>query len=1284
MLQSKILLAPAKALRALPRASGIAAAFAVSILLAASAHADSLADGFRNPPDSARPQVWWHWMNGNITKEGITADLEAMKRVGIGGAQIFNVDGGIPAGPVKFLSPEWRELMQHAAREADRLGLELCLHNCAGWSSSGGPWNTPEHAMQRVTTSEQPVKGPAHFGGMLPAPPARLGFYRDIAVLAFRTPAGENGTGKRLRINNLEAKTGANGQFVLSSPAKDRVSADLVVPRAGIVDLTGALQSDGRLEWDVPAGDWTILRLGYTPTGAENHPAPAVGTGLECDKFSRDALDAHWMGYVQKVLDDLGPLAGDGKALNNVLIDSYEVGGQNWTPRFRSEFEKRRGYDPLLFLPTFTGRVVDNPEVSERFLWDVRRTIADLFAENYYGHFQELCHQHGLKASIEPYTGPFESLQCGEAADIPMGEFWVGGAPGSSIKLAASAGHIYGRPVIGAESFTASPARQHGRWLDDPYSLKALGDQVFCRGVNRFIFHRYAMQPWTNRWPGMTMGQWGTHFDRTCTWWEQGRAWLHYVARCQYLLQQGRFVADAAYFCGESAPVEMRVGDPALPAGYDYDAVNAGVLLHHAAMRDGRLVLDSGMSYRVLVLPPSDPAMTPDLLRKLAEFVSNGLVVVGQPPRTSPSLEGYPECDVEVGKLAARIWGDCDGRTITEHKLGRGKAVWGMTLAQVLDELKLQPDFAYPASGGAQLDYIHRRDDEAEIYFLSNQRNRFDAADCSFRVQDRQPELWNPETGDIEAAPMWHEENGRTVVSLSFEPSGSVFVVFRAKAPGDHLIAVQRDGPPVADAPSKAVDLRIFKAVYGIFPAWSDVTASVKSLVAAGKRQIPASNDMAGDDPAPGSVKQLRIEFVHDGRRQNAEAPEGNTLDLPAGSEVVSAQYGYWPGMVQTARDVTATVKSLVADGTREIRADNAMAGEDPAPNEVKQLRVNYRLNGRRQTVEVTEGQTLALPESAEVLQARYGQLHPPPARASRTVDLTAKLSAQVKHGALSVRIDNDFAGGDPALNIPKELHVEYAVNGDHKSTTIPENETLTLPETALPAGAPPPYVLRAGDDGMRLLALAPGSFTLRWASGQTTTARCQSVPAPVAISGPWEVSFPPGWKAPATATFDRLQSWTENADPGVKYFSGTATYTRDFDLPADLPGPRRELWLDLGAVKNLAEVSLNGKSLGILWKPPFRVNVTAAARPGRNTLEIKVTNLWPNRLIGDEQLPPDCEWKGKELKSWPQWLLDGKPSPTGRVTFTTWHHWTRDAALLDSGLLGPVTIRVAEAVALR
>ncbi len=350
----------------------------------------------------------------------------------------------------------------------------------------------------------------------------------------------------------------------------------------------------------------------------------------------------------------------------------------------------------------------------------------------------------------------------------------------------------------------------------------------------------------------------------------------------------------------------------------------------------------------------------------------------------------------------------------------------------------------------------------------------------------------------------------------------------------------------------------------------------------------------------------------------------------------------------------------------------------------MKQLRVNYRLDGRRKTIEVAEGKTLELPDGAQVEQALYGQLHPPPAHGNPQLDLTKKLSGRIKHGELSVRVDNDLTGGDPAPGEHKELQVEYSVNGVRQSMKIPENETLTLPDTALPVGASPPYVFAPGADGMRLLALAPGKFNLRWASGQKTKARCRSIPAPIAITGPWEVSFPPGWKAPAKATFAELRSWTENTNPGVKYFSGTAAYTRDFELPADFTGTGHELWLDLGAVRNLAEVSLNGKSLGILWKPPFQIDITGAVRPGKNVLEVKVTNLWPNRLIGDEQLPPDCEWKGKELKSWPQWLLDGKPSPTGRVTFTTWHHWTRDSTLLDSGLLGPVTIRVAEEVTLR
>ncbi len=1227
----------------------------VAMLEGGFARAGSLEDGFQHPPDSARPHTWWHWMNGNVTREGITADLEAMKRVGIGGAQIFNVDCGIPAGPVKFMSPQWRELVRYAAQEAQRLDLEMCLHNCAGWSSSGGPWNTPEHAMQSITTSEHRVTGLAHFSEVLPTPPTRLAYYRDIAVLAFPS---------------VEVTNASSGRLV----ARDTIK-----------NLTSQLQPDGRLEWDVPPGQWTILRFGYTPTGQKNHPAPAEGTGLECDKFSREALDAHWAGFVQKVLDDLGPLAGQGKPLNNLLIDSYEVGEQNWTPQARAEFQKRRGYDPLLFLPAAAGWVVDNSSVSARFQWDTRRTIADLFAENYYGHFQELCHQHGLLASIEPYTGPFESLQSGEAADIPMGEFWVGSSVHSSVKLAASVGHIYGRRIIGAESFTAAPGSKHGRWLDDAYALKTLGDQVFCQGVNRFIFHRYAMQPWTNRWPGMTMGQWGTHFDRTSTWWEQGRAWLEYVARCQFLLQQGSFVADAAYLDGENAPAELRAGEPALPSGYDYDGVNAGVLLR-ATVKDGQLVLPSGMTYRVLILPPSERTMTPRLLGKLAEFVKEGLTVVGAPPESSPSLEDYPHCDAEVKELASRIWGNCDGQRITEHRFGSGKGIWGRPMVSVLADLRLKPDFEYPSTSSARLSFIHRRDADTEIYFVSNQRGRFETAECIFRVTAKLPELWDPETGRIEPAPVWREQDGRTVVPLSFAAAGSVFVVFRAATKGDHLVALKRQGPAPSERRAKTPELRILKAVYGPSEKAADVTTRVKSLVAGGASKIDAGNELADEDPAPGVVKRLRVQFLVNGKEQSIVATEGETLKVPAGAQVLDALYGQLPAAevpAEKPRDVTGNVRGLVARGTLRIPVNNALAGGgDPAPNIPKQLRVEFSTNGRSETREAREGQTLDLPAGAEIARALYGDLHPVAAPRSRSVDLTRKLSGLVRQGELTVEVENALAGTDPAYMTPKELRVEYLLDGVRKSVTVPEHDTLTLPDSAVSLGEPPPFAFEAGPKGeAKLLAWSPARFTLRWSSGRETRGACEGLPAPLPVAGPWQVHFPGGWDAPGDISFDRLQSWTDHTNSGVKYFSGAAAYDKQFEIPPEWLQPARVICLDLGSVKNFAEVTLNGKSLGILWKPPFRLNITAAARPGKNALTVKITNLWPNRLIGDEQLPADCEWRGKELKSWPRWLLDGEPSPSGRLTFTTWRHWTKDDALLPSGLLGPVVLRVGETV---
>ncbi len=1062
---------------------------------------------FRQPPSSARPHTWWHWVNGNVTKEGISADLEALAKAGIGGVQLFNVDVGVPNGPVKFFSRQWFDLFRHAVQEAARLGLEFCVHNCAGWSSSGGPWVKPEHAMQMVVTSQVQVKGPTKFVGKLPQPETRVGYYRDIAVLAFPTPKGN------VRIENLRVKAAYDRANDIVPARGVTVPADSVVKLSSVIDLTNRLQPDGRLEWEVPEGEWTILRVGHTPTGKDNHPAPEEGRGLEVDKLSREALDAFWQNAIVPLLRAVGPLAG--KVFNNVLVDSYEVGCQNWTPKFRDEFRKRRGYDLLPYLPVLAGYIVESVEVSERFLWDYRRTIADLFAENYYGYFAELCRKHGLLFSTEPYgNGPFEDLVCGGKADIPMGEFWVGTNWGmETCKLAASATHIYGKKIVGAEAFTATP--EHGRWSTHPYMLKAISDRAFCEGINRLIFHTTAHQPWLNVLPAMTMGPWGSHFGRTQTWWDNAKSWTDYLARCQYLLQQGTFVADILFFVGEHAPNSAPYRPDLKAKGYDYDACPTEVLLQ-AKVRDGKVILPGGTSYEVLVLPNTD-AMTPQVLRKVKELVSAGATIVGPKPTRSPSLQGYPQCDAEVQKLASEVWGNLDGKTLTERSFGRGKVFWGKTVEQVLAQKGIKPDFEVKTNAFVALAWIHRRVGNLDIYFVANQRERWEAIECIFRVRGKIPELWHPDTGEMELAPAFWERDNRTVVLLRLPPYGSVFVVFRPSTkPIDAVVSFQRNGTNAwlpERAPIKRLEIR--RAIYGVL-----------------------------DDP-------------------------------------------------KRCVDVTKQLQAMVREGQLIVQASNAIAG-DPAPFVVKQLRVDYIIDGEERTEIVREGEMLEIPKSAGLL---------------------AKFPAD----------------------------------------------------------------LRVNEKGQfELVAWQSGVYELRTRSGKRRSVTVKSVPEPLSLDENWEVRFPPNWGAPEVVKFEKLISWSQHPDAGVRYFSGTATYVREFEVPKDWLGRDKVIVLDLGIVRHIAEVWLNGVSLGIKWKPPFRWDITKFVKAGTNRLEIRVTNTWVNRLIGDEELPDDCEWHPDgRLRAFPQWFVEGKTRPSGRLTFTTWKHYRKGAPLEEAGLLGPVQIVV-------
>jgi len=521
---------------------------ALSILLLLSgARADELEHNFSEPPASSRAWVYWYFMDGMMTREGLTADLEAMRSAGIGGAIFLEVNIGLPRGPVEFMSPQWQALFQHAVKEADRLGIEIALGAGPGWCGTGGPWIKPEQSMQHLVASQTNFAGPLEFSDTLPRPQPRLpyfgegtltpelkaewkSFYRDVAVLAFPTP-------DRLgRISEADEKalyyrepysSKAGVKPFLPAPAEfPPLAANQCIDTNAVIDLTAKLSPDGRLNWDAPPGKWTIMRFGRTITGQTTRPAPMPGLGFESDKFEDAALDAHFASFLGKLISETGPHKNSDRGLTMLHFDSWEMGSQNWSEHFRAQFQRRRGYDPIKFLPAYAGLVVGTPELTERFLWDVRQTAGELVIENHVRHLRELAHQHGLRLSVEPYDlNPAGDLALGAEADVPMCEFWADADPFNttfSCVEATSIAHTHGKPVVGAEAFTGGGTLS---WSRHPGSMKDQADWAFATGINRLTFHRYQHQPWTNRVPGMTMGDIGTQYERTQTWWEMSGAW---------------------------------------------------------------------------------------------------------------------------------------------------------------------------------------------------------------------------------------------------------------------------------------------------------------------------------------------------------------------------------------------------------------------------------------------------------------------------------------------------------------------------------------------------------------------------------------------------------------------------------------------------------------------------------------------------------------------------------------------------------------------------------------
>ncbi len=1096
---------------------------------------DSLKNSFENPPESARPRVWWHWMNGNISKEGIKLDLEWMHRVGLGGFQNFDAALQTPQVVDKrlaYMTSDWKDAFKYATTLADQLGLEEAIAGSPGWSESGGPWVPPSEGMKKYVWSTTYVEGGKPFTGTLPHPPSNTGafqnigirdslgapegaakapeYYADSVVVAYKLPASDvsldslhpkmtssggapdaamlsdgdlekttkipipaagesswiqyefaepqairsitfvtkdpdfitamiagiaapdkaleasdDGQNYRLvaklsggsapehtisfppvtakyfritfkrtpppplppwasgldpasfgikvsapptdyevaelalhpgaRVNRFEEKAAFTPEPDLYGFATPAVSPNDAVAKSDVIDLTSKMHPDGTLDWTPPPGNWVVLRFGYSLLGITNHPATAEATGLEVDKLDRRFVKKYFDTYLDSYKETVGPDFMGKKGIRYVINDSWEAGSQNWTDNMIAQFTKRRGYSPVPWMPVLAGQVVESAEASDKFLWDFRKTIGDLIADEHYGQLEETLHERGMGHYGESHESGrafvADGMEVKKFNEIPMSAMWTQ-VPGvnneqfgynADDRESASVAHIYGQNLVAAESMTAAAAP----WAWSPSTLKPTADQEFLNGINRFVIHESAHQPLINKAPGLTLGPFGQWFNRNETWAEEAGTWVNYLARTSYLLQQGHFGADLIYFYGEDSNLTAIFANksPDVPAGFGFDYINADGLIHELSVAEGLIKTPSGMNYRLLGLDPYSKHMSLPVLRAIHKLVEDGATVAGPKPNDDPSLS---DDQAEFNKLNDELFGDGTG----VHKVGKGTVYAGQSLGDVFSKLQVAPDFDYTKpESDARLLFVHRKLSDGDVYFVDNRKDRAEQVDATFRVTGKAPELWHAETGKSEPV-SFKIADGRTTIPLKLEPWGTVFVVFH-------------------------------------------------------------------------------------------KATKETSYTLPAKTE------------------------TLVAS-----------------------------------------------------------------------------------------------------------------------------------------------------------------------------------------VDGPWKVSFQPDRGAPPTITLDKLASWSDSQDTGIKYFSGSGTYTKTIDVKADWLKKGAQVWIDLGDVKNLAEVTVNGKVLGVVWHAPYRVDATAALKPGANEIAIKVTNSWVNRLIGDQQ-----------------------PDATTKYTFTAVKPYKSNSPLLPSGLIGPVEL---------
>ncbi len=1278
--------------------------------------------GFSMPPHSARPQAFWMWMNGHITHEGITLDLERMKEMGLSGAFIYNTGTNIPKGPVAYGSEQWEALVAHALKEANRLGLELLLHNSPGFSSTGGAKVTPEISMQQLAWTEMVVESNGAIAVQLPQPATKHDYYRDSVVIAYPSLAAEkhdmhktlasvsvNGkevqksflrndnedtgielrapegakavlqlefsepfearsiTVKRLRepsslvydlaydhppffvlesssdgvkyqpvctinmpmlrfinapgaqsfpavkakffrlstaqkttLTNLQLHAGprlqgwpgkANFTDNIGGEDNQVIDESFIINPDRVIDLTGKLNKDGRLVWDAPVGTWTILRFGHTATGTQTVATPDDAGGLEIDKFSADAVDAYFRLYLDDLISKLKPFP----SFKGLLIDSWEIGKQNWTAAFPSFFQHQNGYAIASFMPALTGRIVQSVSTTEKFLWDVRCTQADMVAANYYGRFKKRCALQGLQFYAQPNgDGVFDSLQVGQHLNVPMAEFWTRYMPGTLnlVQQAVSIAHGYGSKIIAAEAYTGIPA--FSRWTEYPYALKSQGDYMYSMGINRFVLHVFVHQPYTTGFPGMSMGAWGSHFDRNMTWHKGAKEWIRYLARTQYLLQQGLPVADICYFKGEeplSGIPDVDHTDPPVPKSLKGDVIGPDVLMNRIRIVSNKLVLPDGMQYRLMILAPLKK-VSPHILLQIKQLVERGMMlIVSAKPEDTPGITSSGKSIAAVKRLANDLWGNLDGIAVKERKFGAGKIYWNKPLHEILQEHNIAPDFEFTAnSPDAAIHYTHRQAGETDLYFISNHLRRKESLLCHFRVQGKYPEIWNSETGEITKAALYSGGKDGDYVPLELSPSGSLFVLFRKPQDQKPYSTISRNGALLISAkPLRSVPEKPYQDVADNF--------TISLWI---KPDIPA------------------------------EHPKGILVFPPEAAVLYGdghAACGLSAG--QNGVRVYEREKGPNRNARLQIYVQQALAGWTHLALRYKNRKPSIFINGR-----------LAGEGTAATKFVHPGMGTPP----------TGELFSALFEGAFT----------SPKLikePLPAEMIYRLYQQG--------------LPPPELPS---PITVTQHSDGTLSANIWQDGDYLIEGGleAKKIKIKNCKIVPVDV----PWKVSFPLQSGAPSIR-LKKLASLHEHAHFDVKHFSGTATWTALFSFSEQLLKEQRVL-LHLGRVEVVAEVTLNGKDLGVLWKEPFSLDVTDDLRSGTNKLIVNVTNLWPNRMIGDAYLPAENSYdENNFLTRLPPWYVASRPKPGSRKTFSVWNNFTKNDPLLAAGLLGPVQLIV-------